>query len=1271
MSSQVPFAEVPEGTVTFLFTDIEGSTKLLKRLRDEYKRLLAEQREILRTASEKWGGREVDTQGDAFFVAFPRATDAVNAAVDIQRELVSHEWPAGVEVRVRMGLHTGEPWVEQEGYVGMDVHRAARIAHVGHGGQVLVSETTAPLLRDELPEDVSLLDLGRHRLKDMKSPEHIRQVVIEGFLSEFPPLKSLEALPPEFSLEPGPDRLPAFLKLEEDARPGPIFVGREKELARLNNFLDDTLFGKGGVVFVSGGPGRGKTALIQAFARNAMETHPELLVAGGECSAFTGAADPYLPFKHILSMLTGDLEARWSRGAISHAQALRLWECMPATIQTLMVDGPDLIDVFVPGKGLLERSKTAMEGRTSWLERLAKICESERPLPGEFEQKNLFEQYEAVLGALAPAHPLVILLDDLQWADSASINLLFHLGRLITSHRILILGAYRPEEVSMGRKGEPHPLEKGLAEFKRLFGDVQIDLSEIPDEEDRAFVEAFVDSEPNGLSESFHNALYKHTKGHPLFTIELLRNLQERGNLVKDDEDKWVEGHALDWTVLPARVEGVIEERISRLEGDLKETLTIASVEGEDFTAQVVGQVQELSERKILGNLSRELEKHHRLVKAQEETRVGDHIPSSYRFTHTLFQQFLYNDLSPGEQRLLHRDVAEVLERLYDGQADEIAVQLAYHYSEAGQSDQAIHYLLISGDQARASYAYEEAIDFYLRALALQKQQGLDNQAARSLMKLGLTYHTHLDFQNSHKAYMEGFELWIQPDEAPLESSTQPSVHPLKVSCYNPPTLDPGKSYDVTSTNVIGHIFSGLVELTPGLDLTPDVARSWELMDGGRKYLFRLRENVVWSDGRPVTASDFEYAWKRIIDPSSGSQNAPKLYDIVGAMDYHQGGSMNPADVGIRVIDAHTLEVQLEEPTGYFMHLLSDVALFPVPKHVVEIHGARWTEPENIVTNGPFILKEFIPGENLLLIRYSRYHGPFNGNIQEIDFHLVEEMSSMEQRYESNQIDVLRLWGLPPQEVDRSRHRRVEEYVLVPGPGIGYLGFNVSRPPFNDLRVRKAFAMSIDKETLNHVLLRGLVLPATGGFLPAGFPGHSEGIGIPYDPEQAQKLLAEAGYTQEQVFPPIYGLTFIDGAAHTNFLQSSWVEILGIETSWEILEFGAYFEKIAKEPVQVFGAAWIADYPDPDSFLRTNNLLRLTNWQNEVFENCIESARHASDQDERMRLYRQADRLLVEEAIIVPLSYFQDHILVKTWLRRFPVSPQRWLHGKEVILEPH
>ena len=167
IKSDPPFSELPEGTVTFLFTDIEGSTQLLDRLRDQYATLLADQRRILRGAFAKCNGSEIDTQGYAFFVAFPRATDAVSAVVDIQHALATHTWPEGVELHVRMGLHTGEPLTVEEGYVGMDVHRAARIAHVGHGGQVLLSETTAALVRDELPEGVSLLDLGRHRLKDL------------------------------------------------------------------------------------------------------------------------------------------------------------------------------------------------------------------------------------------------------------------------------------------------------------------------------------------------------------------------------------------------------------------------------------------------------------------------------------------------------------------------------------------------------------------------------------------------------------------------------------------------------------------------------------------------------------------------------------------------------------------------------------------------------------------------------------------------------------------------------------------------------------------------------------------------------------------------------------------------------------------------------------------------------------------------------------------------------------------------------------------------
>ena len=205
---------LPEGTVTFLFTDIEGSTNLLRQLGDEYAQILADQRRIMRDVFTKSNGREVDTQGDSFFVSFPRATEAVAAAVEIQRSLADHQWPQGVQVRVRMGLHTGEPLAADEGYLGMDVHRAARIAAVGHGGQVLLSETTASLLKEGLPEGVRMLDLGRHRLKDMAHPERIRQLVLVGLPSEFPPLKSLQALGLEDKSEEEYVRTPQFLEEE-------------------------------------------------------------------------------------------------------------------------------------------------------------------------------------------------------------------------------------------------------------------------------------------------------------------------------------------------------------------------------------------------------------------------------------------------------------------------------------------------------------------------------------------------------------------------------------------------------------------------------------------------------------------------------------------------------------------------------------------------------------------------------------------------------------------------------------------------------------------------------------------------------------------------------------------------------------------------------------------------------------------------------------------------------------------------------------------------
>lgn len=235
---------LPTGTVTFLFTDIEGSTQLLHRLGKTYGSVLAEHQSILRDAFKKFNGREIDTQGDAFFAAFARAVDAVNAVITAQRALASHSWGDGATVRVRMALHTGEPYLSPTGYVGLDVHRAARICSAGHGGQILLSQTTASLVRNDLAPGLGLRDLGEHRLKDLQHPEHLFQLVSSDLPSDFPALKSLDALP---------NNLPIQLS---------SFIGREYELGEIRQRLSATR-----LLTLTGVGGTGKTRLaLQAGA---------------------------------------------------------------------------------------------------------------------------------------------------------------------------------------------------------------------------------------------------------------------------------------------------------------------------------------------------------------------------------------------------------------------------------------------------------------------------------------------------------------------------------------------------------------------------------------------------------------------------------------------------------------------------------------------------------------------------------------------------------------------------------------------------------------------------------------------------------------------------------------------------------------------------------------------------------------------------------------------------------------------------------------------
>jgi predicted ATPase len=379
------------------------------------------------------------------------------------------------------------------------------------------------------------------------------------------------------------------------------------------------------------------------------------------------------------------------------------------------------------------------------------------------QQTDLFEQYSKVLQAVARQVSLVLVVDDLQWADLGSISLLFHLGRKLAGSRILIVGAYRPEEVTIGRDAERHPLEAVVNEFQRLFGNIMVNLGQA---EGRDFVEAYLDSEPNRLGVAFRQMLYRQTRGHPLFTIELLRGLQDRGDLVRDPEGRWVEGPALDWETLPARVEAVIVERVGRLAQPLQGLLRVASVEGEVFTAEVAARVRATDEREILGRLSDELDRRHRLVRAQSIQRIdpalhvtseveesgakGSQLLSRYRFRHILFQKYLYGSLDEVERVHLHEEVGTALEALYGAReqvADlaattPVAVQLALHFQKAGNPGKAIHYLHQAGERAVQLSAHQEAIAHLTRALvlltALPDSASEKHHAERAEQELGL-----------------------------------------------------------------------------------------------------------------------------------------------------------------------------------------------------------------------------------------------------------------------------------------------------------------------------------------------------------------------------------------------------------------------------------------------------------------------------------------------------------------------------------------------------
>ncbi len=498
----------------------------------------------------------------------------------------------------------------------------------------------------------------------------------------------------------------------EAASPASAFVARERELARLDHTLAYAQRGRGQIIFVTGEAGSGKTALLDEFVRRVVSAQGDVVAVSGTCSAHIGPGDPYLPFRDMLRLLTGDIEAKRASGALSPEHARRLWDALPDTLEAVVEHGPDLIGSFFNGETLALRAEALTPTHARWRTRLSTLAGQPTSAvarrPVKAPPANVREQIAAVLTAIARSRRLLLIIDDAQWADDETIGVLFHLSRLATA-RLFIACAYRPGDVALGRNGQRHPLESVINEVQRVTGEAPIDLDAA---EGRAFIDALLDAAPNRLDIQFRETLYQHTGGHALFTVELISGLKSRGELMRDATGHWTAGDTLDWQRLPARVEAVVAEHVGRVPTQWQALLQAACVEGGEFTAGVVADAIGLAEADVARALSGELSQHYQLVIATRVDRIGPQRWLRYRFRHALFETYLYQRLDAVTRTQLHEAIGAALENRYanrHAEFPEIALQLARQFEAAGLNLKAAGYGLIAGQRAARLSAYQEA----------------------------------------------------------------------------------------------------------------------------------------------------------------------------------------------------------------------------------------------------------------------------------------------------------------------------------------------------------------------------------------------------------------------------------------------------------------------------------------------------------------------------------------------------------------------------------
>lgn len=463
---------------------------------------------------------------------------------------------------------------------------------------------------------------------------------------------------------------------------------------------------------------------------------------------------------------------------------------------------------------------------------------------------------------------------------------------------------------------------------------------------------------------------------------------------------------------------------------------------------------------------------------------------------------------------------------------------------------------------------------------------------------------------------------------------------------------------------VLMALMEGLVAPNP-VDLGPEpgVAERWDVSADGRTYTFHLRADARWSDGTPVTAEDFLLSYRRMLTPSLGASYANMIYDYVdGAAEYHRGEHADFERVGFRARDARTLEVRLKHPTPYFLNILANhYSWWPVPVKVVERFGGldrkgtAWTRPENFVGNGPFRLKSWRPDQVLIVEKNPLYWDADRVRLREIHFHPIESQDTEERMFRTGRLH--RTNDVPLSKIDVYRRENPELLRIDPFLGVYFYRFNTTRPPFSDSRVRRAFALAIDRESLVRNVTRGGQAPAYH-FTPPGVPGYAPRARLEGDLDEARRLLAEAG------FPGGAGLPSIDLLYNTHdnhrliaeAIQQMWRTNLGAGVRLVNQEWKVYLDTTETLAYDLSRAGWIGDYIDPHSFLEifvTGGGNNHTGWGDPEYDALHARALAAPDDDARFALYERMEEILMRELPVLPIYHYTRVKLLHPSVRGF------------------